>query len=112
MKTKNHFELRGFVGNDPQVKILENEKKVVNLRLATNELQREAKGKDQKTLTDWHTISLWNGRADLAMKYIKKGALIAVERRVKPRSYERDGETKYTIDLVVDRLDIILNKEE
>ncbi len=30
MKTKNHFELRGFVGNDPQVKTLENGNKVVN----------------------------------------------------------------------------------
>ncbi len=112
MKTKNHFELRGFVGNDPEVKNLENGKKVVTLRIATNEGYTEKKSNEVKKTTDWHSVTLWNGKAEIAEKYIKKGALVAVEGRVKPRSYTKGKETIYTIDLVVDRLDIILNKED
>jgi len=112
MRTKNHFELRGFVGNDPEMKTLENKKEIVNLRIATNEVFNDKKGGEPKKVTDWHSVTLWNGKAKFAQQYIKKGALVSVEGRIKPRSYEKDGVTIFTIDLVVDTLDLILNKEE
>lgn len=112
MRTKNKFELRGFVGNDPQLKETENGKVFTNLRIATGYLYGSKDG-DKTKVTDWHTVTLWNGRAKVAEKYIKKGALISVEGRIKPRTYEdKDGNTIYTTDLVVDVLDIILNKEQ
>lgn len=112
MRTKNHFELRGFVGADPEIKTLESGKKVVNLSIATAEVYREKKSDEVKKLTDWHSVTLWNSKAEVAEKYIKKGALVSVEGRIKPRSYKKGEETLYTIDLVVDTLDIILNKED
>jgi len=112
MRTKNYFELRGFVGADPEVKNTNNGKKVVNLSIATNEAYTDKKSGEKVKTTDWHTVSLWNGKAEIAEKYIKKGSLVAVEGRIKPRSYEDNNNAKkYTIDLIVDRLDIILNKE-
>lgn len=112
MKTKNHFQLRGFIGNDPQLKTLESGKKVVNLRIATNDQYKEKNSEEIQKVTDWHSVTLWNGKAEFAGKYIKKGALVAIEGRIKPRSTQKDGETLYTIDLVVDTLDLIVNKEE
>lgn len=112
MKTKNHFEIRGFVGADPEVKTLDGGKKVVNLRIATNEILSSKKSEEKKTLTHWHSVILWNGTAEFAGKYVKKGALVSIEGRIVPRSYEKDGQTRYTVDLVADSLDIILNKEK
>lgn len=113
MRTKNHFELRGYVGNQPEIRTTEKSKKVVSLRIATNENFTNKKSGEPTKTTDWHTVSLWEKKAEIAEKYINKGALIAVEGRIKPRSYEgKEGAKVYTIDLVVDTLAIILNKEE
>jgi single-strand DNA-binding protein len=111
MRTKNRFELRGFVGAAPEVKNLDNGKKVATLRIATNDTYTSKKSGEKTKETDWHQVTLWNGLAGIAEKYVNKGALVYVEGRIKPRSYEKDGETRYTIDLVADSLDIILNKE-
>ena len=112
MRTKNHFQLRGFIGNDPEIKNLESGKKLVNLRIATNDQYKEKKSEEVKKTTDWHSVTLWNSKAEYAAKFLKKGALVAVEGRIKPRTIEKDGETLYITDLVVDTLDVILNKEE
>jgi single-strand DNA-binding protein len=112
MRTKNRFELRGFVGAAPEVKTLDNGKKVATLRVATNEAYTSKKSGEKTKETDWHHVTLWNGLAGIAEKYVNKGALVSVEGRIKPRSFQnKEGETAYTIDFVVDYLDIILNKE-
>ena len=113
MRSKNHFELRGFVGNQPEIKTTQNGRKVVNLRLATDQIHRGNKSGETEKTTLWHTVALWGKKAEITQRYINKGALIAVEGRIKPRSYQNpQGETIYTLDLVVDSLDIILNKEQ
>jgi single-strand DNA-binding protein len=113
MRTKNRFELRGFVGAAPEVKNLENAKKVATLRIATNDTYTSKKSGEKTKETDWHQVIIWNGTAEYAAKYVKKGALVSVEGRIKPRSYDnKEGEKAYTIDFVVETLDIILNKEE
>lgn len=111
MRTKNHFELRGFVGNDPEIKKTENGKTVINLRLATNEAYQKKDSKEKTKTTDWHSVTLWDVKAELVSKYVKKGALISIEGRMKPRSYDKENVTVYTIDLLVDTLDIIVNKD-
>jgi len=113
MRTKNRFELRGFVGAAPEVKNLENGKKVASLSIVTNETYTSKKSGEKTKETDWHKVTLWNGLSEIAEKYVKKGALVYVEGRIKPRSYEnKKGEKTYTIDFVVETLDIILNKEK
>ncbi len=113
MRTKNRFELRGFVGAAPEVKNLESGKKVATIRIATSDNYTSKKSGEPTKETDWHKVTLWNGLATIAEKYVNKGALVYVEGRIKPRAYDnKEGEKSYTIDFVVESLDIILNKEE
>ena len=113
MKTSvNNFRLKGFVGNEPEITNLENASKLVTLRIATNENYTDKNG-EKKTITDWHSVTLWNSVAEYAEKNVKKGSLVIVEGRIKPRSYEnKEGQKAYTIDFVVDQLDIILTVKE
>lgn len=57
------------------------------------------------TDTEWHTIVLWRGLAELAAGYVRKGSLIYVERKLKTRSYDdRDGNKRYVTEIVADQL--------
>lgn len=112
MRTKNHFELRGFVGNDPELKTLESGRKVLNLRIATAESYSDKKTSETIKTTDWHSVTLWGKLAEISQKYVNRGALVSVEGRIKPTSYDKNGEIVYKVDLVVDTLDIILNNKE
>jgi single-strand DNA-binding protein len=71
MKGLNKVMLIGNLGKDPEVQTLDKNIKVAKFSLATTESFKDDKGQIH-TLTDWHSIVLWRGLAELAEKYLHK----------------------------------------
>jgi len=86
-RSVNKVILVGHVGADPEPRYTSSGTAVVNLRMATNEVWRDAEGKDQES-TEWHRVVLWGKQAEFAANYIKKGQLIYVEGRLQTRTWE------------------------
>ena len=83
----NRVTLIGNLGMDPEVKTTEKGKKVVHFTLATNGGNKNNEGQKVNETT-WHNIVAWNGLAELAGQYLKKGRKVAVEGRIAYRTYE------------------------
>lgn len=95
---RNHVQLIGNLGEAPQITNLDSGKKVVRFSLATNEFYKNANGeKVQKT--EWHTIVAWNKTAEIIEKYAGKGKEIGLSGKLKSRSYEKDGVTRYVTEI-------------
>lgn len=106
---KNHVQLIGRLGNDPQVKNFESGKKMVSFSLATNETYYNNKGEKVED-TQWHNIVAWGKKADVAQSYLKKGSEIAVQGKLVNRSYESNGEKKYITEISLNEL-LMLDKK-
>jgi len=105
---RNKVQLIGNLGNNPEVKVLNNNRKMVRLSLATTDSYRDADGK-KITDTQWHNIVAWGNVANIIEKYLKKGDEIAVEGRLIHRSYEdKSGTTKYISEVVIN--DVVMLK--
>lgn len=104
--------LVGRLGKDPEVKTLENGKKVANFSIATSESYKEKSTGERKEVTEWHNIVLWEGLAEVAQKYIKKGDMLYVEGKLKTRSFEKDGVTHYKTDVVGETITMLGGKKE
>jgi single-strand DNA-binding protein len=101
--------LIGNLGKDPDVQQLEGNIAVAKFPLATTETYKDRSGK-LVSQTEWHTIVLWRGLAELSQKYLHKGSLIYVEGRLRTRSWEdKDGNKKFATEVVGDNL-IMLDK--
>lgn len=101
--------LIGNLGKDPDVQYLEGNIAVAKFPLATTETYKDRTGK-LISQTEWHTVVLWRGLADLAQKYLHKGSLIYVEGRLRTRSWEdKEGNKKFATEIVGDNL-IMLDK--
>jgi single-strand DNA-binding protein len=108
----NKAILIGFVGNDPEVRYLENGTAVANFRLATSETYTN-RGGEKVTQTEWHSVVLWRGLAEITEKYIKKGSQVYVEGRIRTRTWDdRDGNKKYTTEIIADTLQMMGKKSE
>ncbi len=98
-RSVNKVILVGHVGADPEPRYTSSGTAVVNLRMATNEVWRDAEGKDQES-TEWHRVVLWGKQAEFAASYIKKGQLIYVEGRLQTRTWEdRDKVERRTTEV-------------
>lgn len=101
---RNRVQLIGNLGQDPETKTLESGKKVAHFTLATKDDFKNSEGQ-KVSETTWHNIVAWNGLADLAGKYLKKGGQVAVEGRIVYRTYDdKKGVTKYITEIVLNEL--------
>jgi len=103
----NKVILIGFVGNDPEVRYVDNKTPVANFRLATSENYTNKAG-EKVSQTEWHNIVLWRGLAGIAEKYVKKGTQLYIEGRIRTRSWDdRDGNKRYTTEIVADNMQLM-----
>ncbi|WP_268033111.1 single-stranded DNA-binding protein [Algoriphagus sp. PAP.12] len=85
----NKVILLGNLGADPEVKYLEGDNVVANLRLATTESYKDRNG-NRVDQTEWHDLELWGGQAKIAEQYLKKGMQIYVEGKIKSDTWQDD----------------------
>ncbi|RYF88349.1 MAG: single-stranded DNA-binding protein [Chitinophagaceae bacterium] len=109
MRGVNRVMLIGNLGKDPDIQFLEGNIGVAKFSLATTETYKDRSGK-LISQTEWHTVVLWRGLAELAQKYLHRGSLVYIEGRLKTRSWEdKDGNKKFATEVVGDNL-IMLDK--
>lgn len=108
----NKVILVGNVGMDPEVRSLETGVKVARIRLATTERIFNRQTNETTEHTEWHTITLWRGLAEVVDKYVHKGSQLYVEGRLRSREWERDGQKHYGTEIVADELKLLGRRPE
>ena len=112
MASLNRALLIGNVGNDPEVRYLNNEQgKFTSFRLATTERYKDRNG-DVKENTEWHQIVAWNKTADIVEKFVKKGSQLYVEGKITTRMYTgKDGNDRYSTEIRVEGIQLLGKKD-
>jgi single-strand DNA-binding protein len=102
MRGLNKVTLLGNLGKDPEVQQLDGNVSIAKFSLATTETYKDDKGQPQFN-TEWHSIVVWRGLADLASQYLKKGSLIYLEGKLKTRTYDdATGNKRYVTEIIGD----------
>lgn len=101
---KNRVQLIGRLGRDPELRLLDSGKSVVNFSLATSENFTNSLG-EKKEETQWHHIVAWGNLAEISDKYLRKGSEVAIEGKLTHRSYEgKDGQKRFVTEVVAKEL--------
>lgn len=109
----NKVILVGNVGADPEIRTLETGTKVARLRLATTERIFNRQTQETKEHTEWHTVVLWRGLADVADKYVRKGSQIYIEGSIRSNEWtDKDGGKHYGIEIVGNDLKLLGRRSE
>lgn len=106
----NKVILVGNLGRDPEVRHLENGTPVASFSLATSESYKDRTSGERKTVTEWHNVVLWRGLAEVAEKYLHKGDQVYIEGKLRTRSWEKEGVTRYTTEIVGDTMTMLGTK--
>jgi len=111
MSGVNKVILLGRLGKEPESRTLESGTMVVNFTLATSEVYKDRVTGERKEVTDWHNVVLWRGLAETASKYLHKGDQVYIEGKMRTRSWEKDGVTRYTTEVIGDNMTLIGSKQ-
>lgn len=102
----NKVIVLGNLGQDPELKYSANGAAVTMLSIATSEVWKDSDG-NKKERTEWHRVVLWRRLAEIAGEYLKKGSKVYLEGRLQTRSWEKDGQKRYTTEIVAETLTML-----
>ena len=97
----NKAMLIGRLGRDPEIRYSQQGTAVVNFTLATNEQWTDKNTGEKQERTEWHRVVAFGKPAEILEKYLSKGSQVYIEGRLQTRNYEKDGQTHYTTEIVV-----------
>ena len=99
----NKVLLIGRLGNDPEIKQMQNGKSVARLSVATSESWKDKNSGERKEKTEWHRVVIFNeGLVNVVQQYLKKGAQIYIEGQLSTNKYtDNNGQEKYSTQIVL-----------
>lgn len=105
----NRVILVGRLTRNPELKYTANGIANLQFSLAVNRAYTGANGERQ---ADFVNCTAWRGTAENMAKFLKKGALIAIEGRIETSSYQaNDGSTRYSTYVVCDHVQFLESKK-
>ena len=99
----NKVILLGRLGKDPEIRSMQNGKRVANFGLATSKRWKDRETQEQKESTTWHNVVVFNeGLVGIIEQYVKKGSQIYVEGELQTRKWQdKDGNDRYTTEVIL-----------
>ncbi len=103
----NKVMLIGNLGKDPELKVFDGGNSLARFPIATSETYNN-KQNEKVTQTEWHTIVVRRGLAEVAEKYLHKGDKVFIEGKLKTRSWEtQNGEKRYSTEIHADNMTML-----
>ena len=99
----NKVILLGNLGQDPDIRSMQNGKKVCTFSMATSDSWKDKDTGEKKEKTEWHRVVVFNeGLIGVVENYIKKGTKLYIEGALQTRKWTDDaGPEKYTTEIVI-----------
>lgn len=96
----NKVILVGNLGKDPEVRYMNDGTPVANFNIATSEEWTDKQTGDKRNRTEWHRIVAWRRLGEICGQYLSKGRQVYIEGKLQTRSWEQDGITRYTTEII------------
>lgn len=103
----NQVTLIGRLVADPDIRYTQSGVPVANIRLAVDRDFKNAEGKRE---TDFLNCKAWRKIAEIVQQYCKKGSLILVSGSLQTENYEKNGEKRQAVKVVVDTIRLLGGK--
>jgi single-strand DNA-binding protein len=94
----NRVVLTGRITKNLGIERTQSNRKYTRFTLAVN----RRNSNEQNQQADFINCIAWNKTAETMYQYLSKGSLIGIEGRLNTGSYEKNGQTIYTTDVIVE----------
>ncbi len=108
----NKVILVGNLGQDPEIRYMSDGTAVANFNIATTESWKDKQTGEKKEKAEWHRIVAWRRLGEICGEYLSKGSQVYVEGKLQTRSWEKDGITRYTTEIVASTVQFLGGRSE
>lgn len=108
----NKVILVGNLGKDPETRYTPDGMAVTNLTLATSEAWKDKQSGEMQERTEWHRVVMYSRLAEIASEYLKKGAKIYIEGKLRTNKWQdkATGADRYTTEIIASEMQMLDGK--
>ena len=106
----NKVILVGNIGQEPQVRQMQNGQKVVSFSLATSESWKDKTSGERKEQTEWHRVVIFQPTlVEVAGRMLQKGTKVYIEGQLRTRKWQNpQGADVWTTEVVLNGFTAIM----
>jgi single-strand DNA-binding protein len=112
MASVNKVILLGNCGRDPEIRYMPSGGAVANISIATTSKRKDKNSGEMIEDTQWHRVQFFDRLAEIVGEYVKKGAPLYVEGRLKYGKYtDKDGIERNTVDIIATEMQLLGSRQ-
>jgi single-strand DNA-binding protein len=110
----NKVILIGNLGKDPETRVTPEGTSITKFSIATSESWKDKKTGQLVENTEWHNITTFGRLAEIVNQYVKKGAKVYIEGKLKTDKWKdkESGKDVYKTGIVANELQILSSKDK
>ena len=111
MASLNKASLIGHLGQNPDTRYMPSGDAVTTISIATTETWKDKSGQKQEETT-WHRVTLFRKLGEIAAEYLKKGALVYIDGRIKTEEWtDKQGIKRYSTSIIAETMKMLGGKQ-
>lgn len=104
----NRVLLIGNVTRDFELRKVGGDISTASFTIAVN----RAPAQDGTSSADYPQIVVWRRLAEICAQYLHKGSKVAVDGKLRTRTYEKNGQTVYVMEVVADQIQFLTPRNQ
>ena len=107
----NTVAISGNLGADPELRNSASGTAILTLRIAVNERRKDQSG-EWTDYTNWVDAVMFGTRAESVSRYLSKGSKVSVSGRLHYSSWEKDGQKRSKLEVIVDEIEFMSRDQQ
>ena len=107
----NRVAISGNLTRDPELRVTAGGMQVLSLGVAVNDRRKNPHTGEWEDVPNFVDCTMFGARAEAVSRYLSKGTKVAVEGKLRYSSWERDGQRRSKLEVIVDEIEFMSRRD-
>ena len=103
----NRVNISGNLTRDPDLRATASGTQVLSFGVAVNDRRRNPQSGEWEDYPNFVDCTMFGTRAEAVRRYLSKGSKVAIEGKLRYSSWERDGQRRSKLEVIVDEIEFL-----
>ena len=108
----NRVIISGNLTRDPELRATAGGMQVMSLGVAVNDRRRNAQTGEWEDYPNFVDCTMFGTRAESLARFLSKGTKVAIEGKLRWSQWERDGQKRSKLEVIVDDLEFMSSRQQ
>ena len=107
----NRVIITGNLTRDPELRATQSGMQVLSLGVAVNDRRKNPATGEWEDVPNFVDCTMFGTRAEAVSRYLSKGTKVAIEGKLRYSSWERDGQRRSKLEVIVDEIEFMSRRD-